>query len=629
LKAGVVVLKRESVLCALAFLFAMSGAVGVFAQAPTEGAVWNLRQWECRVDAGGFSVISKESMTVFAPRGDQYAHVSLSESDHVKIGDVHAKVLNAGGVIRELHKKDLQKDCGYGQYVLYDDNCFYYGDLRGPGYPYTVEIEYKLQAQSLFYWRSVAVQDDIPVTKASYRLDIPNEVGFDYRLYGATIQPTVAERGTRTLYEWSFDSLPALEDWEYLPPGYNEPITLAFAPRRLELESYELRENSWPGICEWYVGLYADRLDDAGTGRMQGEDDRAVAARIYGEVIGSVRYVAVEIGLGGWQPHKASLTAQRGYGDCKDMATLLVSRLRAAGVESHPIHIKAKPDAPLDPQFPRIDFNHVIAVALIGGDTVWMDATCNTCPFGELPWSDENVDVLVGGEAGGVVRRTAAPSARDNRAERNFTITLQPNGSATIDATLSITGNHAISIRNRYPTLDAEERKHFVADLLPGADKKFKVDDFSVTGLDGLDAPVTIRLTAATVKPFTRIKGTSYVTPFLCHDLSAVERANLTDRPFPLNLFYADECADRIVVRWDSTSVVELLSVPDDDSLTSEVARFSLKTEGFPDSVVINLYKSHRADIVPVERFDEFVVFRDRLKDIYKETIRAVISPRP
>src|SRR2546427_6972067 len=40
-----------------------------------------------------------------------------------------------------------------------------------------------------------------------------------------------------------------------------------------------------------------------------------------------VRYVAVELGIGGYQPRPASETLSKLYGDCKDKGTLLQSVL--------------------------------------------------------------------------------------------------------------------------------------------------------------------------------------------------------------------------------------------------------------------------------------------------------------
>ena len=47
-----------------------------------------------------------------------------------------------------------------------------------------------------------------------------------------------------------------------------------------------------------------------------------------------IRYVAIQLGIGGWQPHRASEVFQHRYGDSKDKATLLSTLLQQVGIES-------------------------------------------------------------------------------------------------------------------------------------------------------------------------------------------------------------------------------------------------------------------------------------------------------
>ena len=44
-----------------------------------------------------------------------------------------------------------------------------------------------------------------------------------------------------------------------------------------------------------------------------------------------IRYVGIEIGIGGWQPHAAQDIFRSRYGDCKDKATLTIA-MRAAKI---------------------------------------------------------------------------------------------------------------------------------------------------------------------------------------------------------------------------------------------------------------------------------------------------------
>ena len=49
----------------------------------------------------------------------------------------------------------------------------------------------------------------------------------------------------------------------------------------------------------------------------------------------NVRYVAINIGIGGYQSHMAGDIFANSYGDCKDKATLLVTMLHEAGIDAY------------------------------------------------------------------------------------------------------------------------------------------------------------------------------------------------------------------------------------------------------------------------------------------------------
>ena len=48
-----------------------------------------------------------------------------------------------------------------------------------------------------------------------------------------------------------------------------------------------------------------------------------------------IRYVAIEIGIGAYQPHAARDVLLNRYGDCKDKVTLLAAMLQEVGIESY------------------------------------------------------------------------------------------------------------------------------------------------------------------------------------------------------------------------------------------------------------------------------------------------------
>ena len=78
-----------------------------------------------------------------------------------------------------------------------------------------------------------------------------------------------------------------------------------------------------------------------------------------------VRYVAVELGIGGFQPHAAAETLSNLYGDCKDKGTLLQSVLAAGGMTSYPLLVNLGGRMSLPAESPVWVFNHLVLAAAI------------------------------------------------------------------------------------------------------------------------------------------------------------------------------------------------------------------------------------------------------------------------
>ena len=55
-----------------------------------------------------------------------------------------------------------------------------------------------------------------------------------------------------------------------------------------------------------------------------------------------IRYVGLELGIGGYQPHPAPQIFAHRYGDCKDKATLVSAMLSEIGVESYYVVINSE-----------------------------------------------------------------------------------------------------------------------------------------------------------------------------------------------------------------------------------------------------------------------------------------------
>src|SRR5439155_21618233 len=105
---------------------------------------------------------------------------------------------------------------------------------------------------------------------------------------------------------------------------------------------------------------------------------------------GDVRYVAIELGIGGYQPHLADEVLKNRYGDCKDKVCLLLSLLAAAGIPGEPALVKTAGEGVLDTALVDLgQFDHMIARVQLGDEVVWVDPTASSCALGYLPGADQ------------------------------------------------------------------------------------------------------------------------------------------------------------------------------------------------------------------------------------------------
>src|ERR1041385_6957959 len=106
-------------------------------------------------------------------------------------------------------------------------------------------------------------------------------------------------------------------------------------------------------------------------------------AALYDFVSQRFRYVSLDFGIGRFQPHAAADVLANQYGDCKDKHVLLAALLRAIGVSSAPVLISS--EQPIDPDLPSPqEFDHLITFVQARGDSLYLDATPGTAPFGFL-----------------------------------------------------------------------------------------------------------------------------------------------------------------------------------------------------------------------------------------------------
>jgi len=608
------------------WLLLCSAVVG--SQPPTAqelGAEFLYKRWDCEVDGNRLRVQVSAKVVVYSPRGADYGSPVVAISSFSKFKE--AEILfsdTAGSVFRTASHKDLTRACGYGTPGLYDDICTYWLDVEDVAYPYVVEYTYKLEHQSLFFWRAANLQRGVPVKATEYNLRLPVGQAFHYKAYGLELSPDSTRDDGWMQYRWTATDLPARVYPDGTPSWAREYGRIEFIADTFELEGYTLEGVSWRSIGDWYRRMAADRyLPETQDQPVPGtEDARRVVEEIFSALTGATRYVSVQIGVGGWQPYAAEATAERGFGDCKDLTTLLVSRLRKAGIESYPVLIRTRDLTRLDPEFPTLRFNHVITVAIVGPDTLWMDPTCSLCSWDELPGGDEGMMVVVVTDSGGVPAHTPEGRATDHVLSQGITLEIADDLGCDLSCSTTVTGRLARWLRGSLRELSRDERAAFLIDFYGLEANRYELVGWAVDELTARTGPLQVTMRARSMRPLRRIGERVYVHPFLLSGLPARLREPLADRTAPIRLDGIHTRRDSIVVRWPAALAIDSVIVPEARSESCEFGSFDVTSKGTPGGVAITMHRQTTAYAVTPDDFATFTAYRDALVAVLGQYVK-------
>lgn len=273
--------------------------------------------------------------------------------------------------------------------------------------------------------------------------------------------------------------------------------------------------SNWPEMGSWYLNLTNGRRDASPEIKQQVTSLTASAAtpldkmRILAQFLQhDIRYVAITLGIGGFQPHAAPDVFTHRYGDCKDKATLLSSMLSQVGVESYYVVINSERGSVTADTPANIGaFDHVVLAiklpasvsdpSLIAtvqhprlGRLLYFDPTNELIPFGEIGgYLQGNYGLLVTPDGGDLVELPKQPSAM-NSIQRTGMLTLDPTGTLKGEINETRLGDRASSERWRQRTVTKDaDRKKPLEDLLADSLSLFQLTRATILNLNQTDQP--------------------------------------------------------------------------------------------------------------------------------------------
>lgn len=496
---------------------------------------------------------------VLTQRGaEEHDVASVFYAPGVTIRDLRGSVTPPSGKRVEVKKQQMFDGAAFASYELYSDSR--HRSLRFPGIVpgAIVEHAYELEVRNLFYLpHRFHLQEGVPARLRTLTVRAPSSFPIRLPVIGGSPQHTREEREGVTTHRWQVRDVPTLTRELGMPPENDVVPRILIAPKEILWDTRPIDASHWDGIAGFYWDLARERMVPTPDVAQKAKDLTAdihepmeKVRRLYEFVQGKVNYVAISLGIGGWQPHANGDVLRLLYGDCKDKATLLIAMLKAVGLNGFPVLILTRDEGLFERDNPSLTFNHAIAAIPMEAGYLFMDPTSEVAPFGDLPWQDQGVPVLVVKEDGrGDLAETPLMPPERNRRHLAITGAVGPTGAFEGTAVIDAWGQRRVNLAS---LLDAKavEREDALEDLMSWLSPGAQMKSHEVTPPKGPADPLRATLRFSVPGFVTRAGSFEVVSPHLARfpGLTGLAAYPARRHPFFFNYLHSDTVETRLTL---------------------------------------------------------------------------------
>lgn len=414
------------------------------------------------------------AITIFDEKGDDYLNFYIYEDFFRELKNFSGEVFDAQGKsIKKIAKKDLVSTTISDNLADNGKRTFY--NFHAPSYPITVKYVYELKYKNgiLMY----PTFDPVPgfrvsVEKANYTLQIPQDVELREKKLNTQIETVRSTTDKGKVYKWSIEPFKALPYEAYAPVEELFPV-IYLSPEKFCIEKACGDMSDWEHFGLWQAELLKGRnvlpqkiIDKATELTQNVPEKRDKVKALYQYLQNTTHYVSIQLGIGGWQPMTAESVAQTGFGDCKALSNYMKSLLDVVGIPSYYVVISTEKKH-LMRDFPNFaQTNHVILMVPLESDTVWLECTNQSLPFGYIHKLILGHDALAVGENKAFLCTLPEYPPLDNQEINTVEIHLSPEGNADMNVRSIYAMDIFEKMYFRLKGLDAKEENETLSSLL-------------------------------------------------------------------------------------------------------------------------------------------------------------------
>jgi len=419
----------------------------------TKGMNAVVREYNCNLSIIGNKSQEKTKfvVTILNANGLNTAEFfnSYDKYSTIKIESI-VYIDSKGKTIRRVTKSEIKDYSEYNYATLASDVRFKLFQPNIYHYPFTIKMEYVENKKESFSYNSWSPYwgESVSVENAQYTVQYDSSSHINHKNFNIEIARQWKDKKDKCNLNWKLENYIPLKDNIFMPNNSEFIPTVFIQQREFIIGNYKGNASNWQSLGNFMYSLTQQvntlsekTIQDLKSINNSSINSKEKIQKVYEYMQSHTRYVNIKFGLGGLIPLPSQLVDKNGWGDCKALSNYTKRLLQEIGIESHVAIINAGSRAQsIITDFTSSQFNHVILCVPNNKDTVWLECTSQTNPFGFMSDFTDNRYCLVLKEHDSYLTQTPKLNDFTNKEINNCIVELKTNGNSTLSTHSLISG---------------------------------------------------------------------------------------------------------------------------------------------------------------------------------------------
>jgi hypothetical protein len=332
----------------------------------------------------------------------------------------------------------------------------------------------------------------------------------------------------------------------------------------------------------------------------------------------NIKYVAFENGYEGFIPREANLVFERKFGDCKDMANIIVSMASYANVKDVNlcwIGTREIPYSYSELATPAVD-NHMIAAYKKGDEYIFLDATDRETRYG-LPTSFiQGKEALINNGTEFKIVKVPVVEAKKNQVDDLVKVQIK-------EGKLIGNGRMVFNGFNRSMTLmqigDASGKTRFemIKSLVLKGNNKFNLNTYQEENIGNRDLPYNVNYDFELDNYLIKVEKELYINPYLhkVFEKNPIQKDRVTGYDFEIVSLFNSEYEFEIPANY------KVKYIPKNFTLDNELVQVNAVFSETNNKIVVKYTFEVKKMVIEPSDFQLWDESVKKMKNNYNETL--------